>query len=132
MYCYVRRNLSHSGRHVTNTQPETRQDNPPQDNSTIEKLIHLALPVRLVHMEGGERMGMELTCTYDIHPRGARLRSIRDVRVGDLITVERGRMKSLCRVVWAADPDSALKGQLAVECVTGSRAPWEDELRKME
>jgi PilZ domain len=132
MYCYVRENLSHSGRHVTNAQLETSQNNPPQDNSTIEKLIHLALPVRLVHMQGGERTGMELTCTYDVHPRGARLRSIRDVRVGDLITVERGRMKSLCRVVWAADPDSALQGQFTVECVTGSRTPWEDELRKME
>jgi hypothetical protein len=45
-----------------------------------------------------------MACTYDIHPRGARLLSFRDVKVGDLITVERGRTKSVCQVVWTADP----------------------------
>jgi hypothetical protein len=98
----------------------------------IDKLIHLALPVRLIHMQNGERGGMEIACTYDIHPRGARLRSSREVTVGDLITIERGRSKSLCQVVWAADPDSALRGQFTVECVEGSKIPWEEELRQME
>lgn len=101
-------------------------------SAPVEKLIHLALPVRLVHMQNGERGGQELACTYDIHPRGARLRSVRDVKVGDLITVERGRSKSICRVVWTADPDSALRGQFTVECVEGSKIPWEEELRLME
>ena len=98
----------------------------------IEKLIHLALPVRLIHMQNGERGGMEFACTYDIHPRGARLRSMRDVQVGDLITIERGRSKSVCRVVWTADPDSALHGQFTVECIEGNKTPWEEELRQME
>jgi PilZ domain len=125
--------LFHLGQHVNNTQFESQQiDILPRNNSTIEKLIHLALPVRIVHAQKGERSGMELACTYDIHTRGARLRSTRDLKVGDLITVERGRMKSVCRVVWAADPDSALKGQFTIECVRGSKTPWEDELRKME
>jgi hypothetical protein len=97
-----------------------------------DKLIHLALPVRLIHMQHGERGGLELACTYDIHPRGARIRSSRDLKVGDLVTVERGRHKSVCQVVWAADPDSALRGQFTVECVEGNRTPWEEELRQME
>jgi hypothetical protein len=101
-------------------------------SAPVEKLIHLALPVRLIHMQNGERAGQELACTYDIHPRGARLRSVRDVKVGDLITVERGRSKSICQVVWTADPDSALRGQFTVECVEGSKIPWEEELRQME
>lgn len=98
----------------------------------IDKLIHLALPVRLIHMRNGERGGMEFACTYDIHPRGARLRSSREVKVGDLITIERGWSKSLCKVVWTADPDSELRGQFTVECAEGSRIPWEEELRQME
>jgi PilZ domain len=98
----------------------------------VEKLIHLALPVRLTHMQNGARGGQELACTYDIHPRGARLLSFRDVRVGDLITVERGRHKSVCQVVWTADPESALRGQFTVECMEGSRSPWEEELRQVE
>jgi hypothetical protein len=113
-------------------QDDLPEDGKPQGFAPIDKLIHLALPVRLIHMHNGERGAMEFACTYDIHPRGARLRSSRDVKVGDLITIERGRSKSVCRVVWTADPDSALHGQFTVECVEGSKIPWEDELRQME
>ena len=95
----------------------------------VEKLIHLALPVRLTHMQNGGRGGPELACTYDIHPRGARLLSGRDVKVGDLITIERGRNKSVCQVIWTAHPESVLRGQFTVECIEGSKIPWEEELR---
>ena len=101
------------------------------DVAPVEKLVHLALPVRLTHMQNGERGELEMACTYDIHPRGARLLSFREVKVGDLITVERGRHKSVCQVVWAADPNSPLRGQFTVECVAGNRIPWEEELRQM-
>jgi len=115
---------------------QSRQDAPQdgalRDSVPVEKLIHLALPVRLTHMQNGGHGALELACTYDIHPRGARLLSSRDVKVGDLVTVERGHTKSVCRVVWTADPDSALRGQFTVECVEGSRTPWEEELRQME
>ena len=117
---------------MSDTAVQPRPDSVPQEGETVEKLIHLALPVRLTHMQNGSRGGMEMSCTYDIHPRGARLLSCRDVKVGDLITVERGRHKSVCRVVWTGDPDSALRGQFTVECVEGTRTPWEDELRQME
>ena len=124
MYCYVEG--------VTEAQIQTRNEDTQQDWSQPEKLVHLALPVRLIHMRNGERSGMELACTYDIHPRGARLLSTRDVKVGDLVTVERGRLKSVCQVVWTADPNSALRGQFTVEFAEGSRTPWEDELRQLE
>jgi hypothetical protein len=129
MYCYVER--------VIDAVIQLRADGATngglaQERAPLEKLIHLALPVRLIHMQNGERGGIELACTYDIHPRGARLRSNRELKVGDLVTVERGRAKSICQVVWAADPNSALCGQFTVECVEGSRIPWEDELRQTE
>lgn len=108
------------------------EEGAPRDSSPVEKLIHLALPVRLTHMQNGGRGALELACTYDIHPRGARLLSSREVKVGDLVTVERGRNKSVCQVVWTADPDSALRGQFTVECLEGSRTPWEEELRQAE
>ena len=79
------------------------------DVAPVEKLVHLALPVRLTHMQNGERGGLEMACTYDIHPRGARLLSVREVKVGDLVTVERGRHKSVCQITWTADPRSALR-----------------------
>jgi hypothetical protein len=107
------------------------QEDSPHSGASVEKLIHLALPVRLTHMANGGRGGLEMSCTYDIHPRGARLLSFRDVKVGDLITVERGRYKSVCQVVWTGDPRSELRGQFTVECVEGSKSPWEEELRQM-
>jgi len=116
---------------------QPRQDGAPpedalRDSTPAGKLIHLALPVRLTHLHNGDRTAQELACTYDIHPRGARLLSSRDVKVGDLVTVERGRTKSVCQVVWTADPESALRGQFMVECADGSKIPWEDELRQMD
>jgi hypothetical protein len=108
------------------------QESEPQACAPIEKLIHLALPVRLTHMRDGERSAPEMVCTYDIHPRGARLRSSRDVKVGDWIIIERGRTKTVCHVIWTADPDSELQGQFTVQCVEGSKIPWEEELRQME
>jgi hypothetical protein len=72
-----------------------------------------------------------MACTYDIDSRGARLVSSGTVNVGDLVIVERDRNKAICQVTWAADPNSELRGQFAVQCVEG-KAPWEDELRKLE
>ena len=109
-----------------------KDETPSQQNAPVEKLVHLALPVRLTHMVSGGRGELELACTYDIHPKGARLLSFRHVKVGDLVTVERGRSKSVCEVIWTADPSSPLRGQFTVECIEGGRIPWEDELRQME
>ncbi|SRR6266496_743249 len=103
----------------------------PHEASLKGKLVHLALPVRwnLIGQEG--RASQETACTYDIHPGGARLVCSRDVNVGDLVMVERGRHKAMCQVVWSADPASPLRGQFTVQCVEG-RVPWDDELRQME
>src|SRR4029077_19405650 len=93
----------------------------PEDALLVGKLIHLALPVRWSLLEGG-RSAMEMACTYDIHPRGARLMGGRDVNVGDLVLVERGRNKAMCQVVWKGDPNSQLRGQFTVQCVENARA----------
>ena len=94
------------------------------------KMVHLALPVRWSFV-GQDGRGQETACTYDIHPHGARLLSSRNVNIGDLVMVERGRNKAICQVVWSADPESPLHGQFTVQCVEG-RTPWDEELRQME
>lgn len=110
---------------------ENKTNTPPQAGLLTGKLVHMALPVRwsLVGQDG--RGQVEVACTYDIHPHGARLLSAREVRVGDLVMVERGRNKAVCQVVWSADPVSELRGQFAVQCVEG-KTPWDDELRQLE
>ena len=103
----------------------------PDDGILSGKRIHLALPVRWSFAGQEGRGGSEMACTYDIHPNGARLLGTRQVRVGDLVVVERGRNKAVCQVVWAADPGSTLHGQFSVQCVE-PKTPWDDELRQME
>jgi hypothetical protein len=103
----------------------------PEDGLLTGKLVHLALPVRW-SLVGGARGTMETACTYDIHPRGARLLSGRDLNIGDLVMIERGRSKALCQVVWSADPASPLRGQFTVRCVDSVKSPWDEELRQIE
>jgi hypothetical protein len=108
-----------------------RSNTSPEDGLLTSKLVHLALPVRwsLVGQEG--RAAQEMACTYDIHPHGARLLSARDVNIGDLVMIERGRNKAICQVVWSADRGSELRGQFSVQCIDG-KTPWDEELRQME
>jgi hypothetical protein len=109
------------------SKPNTSQE----DGLLMGKLVHLALPVRwsLLGQEG--RGPLEVACTYDIHPRGARLVGGREVSLGDLVMVERGRNKAVCQVIWTADRDSQLRGQFTVQCVEG-KTPWDEELRQLE
>jgi hypothetical protein len=105
---------------------------PSSENGLLtQQLVHLAIPVRwsLVGREG--RGPVEVACTYDIHPHGARLVSSRGVSIGDMVLVERGRNKAVCQVIWAADPESSLRGQFTVQCIEG-KTPWDDELRQMQ
>jgi hypothetical protein len=103
----------------------------PEDGLLTRKLVHLALPVRWSFIGQDGRGPAEMACTYDIHPHGARLLSSREVNIGDLVMVERGRNKAVCQVVWAGDAASALRGQFTVQCVEG-KTPWDEELRQME
>ena len=103
----------------------------PEDGLLTGKLVHLALPVRW-SLVGETRGAVETACTYDIHPRGARLLSGRNLNLGDLVMIERGRNKALCQVVWSADPTSPLRGQFTVRCVDTLKSPWDEELRQIE
>lgn len=110
---------------------ESKFNTSPKDSLLTGKLVHLALPVRWTMAGEDARAAAAMACTYDIHPRGARLISIRGVIVGDLVMIERGRSRAICQVVWTADSDSPLRGQFTVRCIEG-RTPWDDELRHVE
>jgi hypothetical protein len=111
---------------------ESETNTPPREGLLSGKMVHLALPVRWSLVEERGRGPVELGCTYDIHPRGARLTGSREMNAGDLLLVERGRNKAMCQVVWTGDRDSDLRGQFAVQCVESGRTPWDDELRQLE
>jgi len=111
---------------------ESESNTPPREGRLSGKMVHLALPVRWSLVEERGRGPVEMGCTYDIHPRGARLTGSREMKAGDLLLVERGRHKAVCQVVWTGDRDSDLRGQFAVQCVESGRTPWDDELRQLE
>ena len=127
MYCYVDGSVARSEVIL-----QRKNNTPPQDAMLSGKLVHLALPVRWSLVEERGRGPVETACTYDIHPRGARLVGTGEVNAGDLVLVERGRNKAICQVVWTGDSDSDLRGQFAVQCVEQGRTPWDDELRQLE
>ena len=135
--CTAKLNLARSEVGVRNFQEEAKElenknHTPAQDGLLSGKLVHLALPVRWSLIEQGGRGPVEMACTYDIHPRGARLVGSREVNAGDLVLVERGRNRAMCQVVWTGDRSSDLRGQFAVQCVETGRTPWDDELRQLE
>ena len=74
------------------------------DGLLTAKLVHVAIPVRWSLFGQQGRRSTETACTYDIHPRGARLLTTRTINIGDVVVVERGRNKALCQVIWTADP----------------------------
>jgi PilZ domain len=130
MYCYVE--LTSTRLKVVVSASKSTAINAETENGLSPgKFVHLAIPVRWSLIAPETRGSIELACTYDIHPRGARLIGVREVKIGDLIQVERGRNRALCQVVWTADRNSPLRGQFSVQCVEG-RTPWEDELKQAE
>jgi len=94
--------------------------------------IHVALPVRITYWDKDKKPGLEMACTYDISPHGARISSLRCVKeTGEIVAVERGRNKAFCRVVWIGEPNTELSGQIGLQCVESKRAMFESELRDL-
>jgi hypothetical protein len=99
----------------------------------FDKRIHVALPIRVTYWDAERRPHLEMACTYDISPHGARIVGLRCVKeTGEIVAVERGRNKAFCRVVWIGEDNSELKGQIGLQCIENDRTMWDAEIRQME
>ena len=99
----------------------------------FDKRIHIALPIRVTYWDAQNRPRLEMACTYDISPRGARILGLRCVKnPGEIVAIERGRAKSFCRVVWIGEENSELRGQIGLQCLEADKTMWDAELREME
>ena len=99
----------------------------------VERRVSVALPVRVIYYEEDSKPRLEMACTYDISAHGARLTGLRCVKeAGEIVTIERGRNKAFCRVVWIGEANSHLRGQVGIQCVEAEKALWIAELRDME
>jgi hypothetical protein len=98
-----------------------------------DKRISVALPVRVTYYDADSKPRLEMACTYDISAHGARLTGLRCVKeAGEIVTVERGRSKAFCRVVWIGESNSRLQGQIGIQCVEAEKMLWTAELNDME
>lgn len=116
-------------------EPEQQEQGEPAQLSPerADKRVHVALPLRITYWDKDKRPGLEMACTYDISPHGARITSLRCVREeGEIVAIERGRNKAFCRVVWVGEPNSELRGQLGLQCVEPDRPLFEGELKELE
>lgn len=99
----------------------------------FDKRIHVALPIRVTYWDAQNRPKLEMACTYDISPHGARVVGLRSVKqAGDIVALERGRMRVFCRVAWIGEDNSELKGQIGLQCVESDKLMWESEMRQMQ
>lgn len=99
----------------------------------LDKRIHIALPIRVTYWDRENRPRLEMACTYDISPHGARIVGLRCVKnEGEIVAIERGRNKSFCRVVWIGEDNTELRGQVGLQSVETDKSMWETELREME
>ena len=99
----------------------------------LDRRIHIALPIRVTYWDHNHKPCLDLACTYDISPHGARVTGLRYVKeAGEVIAVERGRSKSFCRVVWVGEANSPLYGQVGIQCIEPDRNLWESELRDLD
>lgn len=118
--------------------PVAKQDSPRKKEEAEraqrnDKRIHVALPVRITYWDKDKKPSLEMACTYDISPHGARISRLRCIKeTGEIVAVERGRNKAFCRVVWIGDPNSELNGQIGLQCVESERAMFDGELRDLE
>src|SRR5258706_3791099 len=110
----------------------SKQDTTSQTSSPerYDKRVQLAIPLRVVTLDAHKRPQLDMACTLDISLRGARLYGVRSsARVGEVVTVERGRSKFACRIVWIGAPDTPQKGQIGVEAVESSKSFWDKDMR---
>lgn len=124
--------LSESSKNVL-LQPPSHLASEESIPERLDKRVHIALPLRVTYWDGEKKPCLDLACTYDISPRGARITRLRNVnQPGEIIAVERGRNRSFCRVIWIGERNSELQGQIGIQCVESDRLMWEAEMRDLE
>jgi PilZ domain-containing protein len=110
-----------------------KQSNVKEAVDRADKRISVALPVRVTYYDSDSRPRLEMACTYDISAHGARLTGLRCVKeAGEIVTIERGRSKAFCRIVWIGEASTHLQGLVGIQCVEAEKTLWSAELGDME
>lgn len=94
-----------------------------------EQRTPMALPVKVIIMGAEKRPHVEMACTLNVSPRGARLNGIRrSIKPGDVVTIQRGKDKAVYRVAWVGSRDQKTEGQAGFEAIQPGVNIWGVEL----
>ena len=90
-----------------------------------EQRTRIALPVKVYTRDDHGRPVVEIACTMDITPKGARLTGVRCVaHTGEVLCVERGKSKAFYRVMWVGDRLTNRDGQVGLQCIEPEAEIW--------
>jgi hypothetical protein len=90
-----------------------------------EQRTRIALPVKVYTRDDQGRTIIEIACTMDITPKGARLTGVRCItHAGEVLQVERGKSKAFYRVMWVGDRMTNSEGQVGLQCIEPDAAIW--------
>ena len=91
-----------------------------------EQRTRIALPVKVHTRDEHGRAVIEIACTMDITPKGARLSGVRCVtHPGEVLQVERGKNKAFYRVMWVGERMTNREGQVGLQCIEPGAAIWD-------
>jgi hypothetical protein len=94
-----------------------------------QQRVRIALPVKVYTRDSQNKPIMQVACTMDVTPMGARLNGVRCVsQPGEIISVERGKSKAYFRVMWIGEPGTANEAQVGLQCVEFDTSIWGVEL----
>jgi methyl-accepting chemotaxis protein len=97
-----------------------------------DRRVDRALPVQLTGTDGSGRPVHQTVMTIDISLRGALLQCVAGtLKVGDVISLGRGRKQEQFRVVWLGET-AAVSGQVGVAPVDPNSSFWDDALEGMK
>jgi PilZ domain-containing protein len=90
-----------------------------------EQRTRIALPVKVHTRDENGKPQIEVACTMDIAPKGARLAGVRSVsQPGDIVCVERGKNKAFYRVMWIGTREDGRPEQVGLQCVEPDAEIW--------
>jgi PilZ domain len=82
-----------------------------------EKRSSIALSVRALGTDPDGKSFRHPVCTLDVSAQGVRINGLRNVRVGQVLTLEYQNNKVRFEVVWVGEPGSPRRGQVGLRSI---------------
>jgi len=90
-----------------------------------EQRTRIALPVKVYTRDAQNRSVMQMACTMDLAPHGARLGGLHTTyKPDEILQLERGKQKAFYRVVWVGSKEDGRPGQIGLQAIEKEVTIW--------